>query len=75
MTDFRCKNCGNLLFKESVQIGGVEIKCPYCNTFNYIERITIQSKSKVVWLGGVDTQPEECNNEDDNLERPRGGKD
>ena len=36
MIDLRCKRCGNLLLKEDVIIGEVEVKCPRCNTYNYV---------------------------------------
>lgn len=36
MQQFRCKKCQKLLCKESVRDGEVEIKCPACNTYNYI---------------------------------------
>lgn len=36
MIEFRCHKCKNLLMKEEVTLGIVEIKCSHCNTFNVL---------------------------------------
>lgn len=31
----RCEKCGTLLYKESIEVGEIEVKCYRCNTINY----------------------------------------
>ena len=38
MFEVRCKKCKNLLLKEDIKEGEIEVKCPYCNAWNYIEK-------------------------------------
>jgi len=39
MFEQRCPKCHNLLFKEDIRDGRVEIKCPHCNQMITIDRI------------------------------------
>jgi len=51
MDDFRCRNCGNLLAKEEIGYGKLEIKCPKCNTFNVVERMVFDSRRRDGYSG------------------------
>jgi LSD1 subclass zinc finger protein len=59
MLEYRCKKCQNLLMREDVREGDVEIKCPRCNTFNIISRkmVTTRQVIKVLdtWNKPCDT--------------------
>ena len=47
MIELRCRGCNRLLMKEDVRNGSIEIKCPSCGTFNYIERTTVIRKRTI----------------------------
>lgn len=44
MFEIRCSKCKNLLAKEEIRDGVVEIKCPYCNTMITVDRIMTPKK-------------------------------
>lgn len=48
--EFRCKNCGKLLYKGEIIAGDIEIMCNKCKHMNYVRKILpIQIPKE--WLG------------------------
>ncbi len=55
MFEVRCPKCKNLLFKEEIRDGQVEIKCPHCNTYVTVDRIMLPAE-------GLDKKEKKVNN-------------
>ena len=47
MFEIRCPNCHNLLAKEEIRNGVVEIKCSHCNTYVKVDRLNIPQKENL----------------------------